>query len=308
MKQQVFGLFITVLYVMLCAAQGVLGGNITQMISPINLTFFSFLIVTIVCITTSAAMNHFKFSVLKNNAQLFLLLNIATAGSWLGFFMAVKYIEPALVAIIIGSIGPAFVSIISKIVRPKSKFLTSEKYSAFCFLIIFGYIIYIIFCEKSSARSYSNFYSLLGIIASVICSLSISLITVCSKKLFDNNVSILQSMSFRFFILLFLTAIMAPKMDLQDIAMHDFQMVLGFALLCCLLPIFLGQLGTSLLEPIVISFLMALESAFALILEIFDDRLIISNYSLLVVIISSCISIFAVGSRLKFTNSKITNR
>lgn len=300
MKQQIRGLLCTIIFVLLSATQAVYAGNITQSLKPITFCFFSFLFVVLVCFISLLVRNKFKLNVIRENFRILIILNFATAGAWLGFFVAVKYIEPAIAVIIIGAIGPAIVSLFSSRIRPGSEVLVSEKISALGLMGVFFYIIYLIFSNKSAVHDLNQFDRIIGIIASLICSLSMSFLSIYAKKLYDKKVSVLQSISFRFFILLIISFLCMTSKD-YGIVFHPnlILSILIFALFACLLPIYLGQIGVTLLEPITVSFLMALEPVFAFIIQLFDKRLQFSHYSLIAIILTFILIILAIMSRIK---------
>lgn len=310
MKQQIIGFICTIFFVILSATQAVFAGNKTQSIQPIILCFFSFLFVEVICLIMLIIKGELELSVIRENFKIILILNLVTASSWIGFFIAVKYIEPAIAVIIIGAIGPALVSLFSSRIRPGSEILISEKISSLCLMGIFLYIVYLIFTNKSAFHGRKELDNVIGIIAALMSSLSMSLLSIYSKKLFDKKVSVLQSISFRFFILLALCFLCMTSEDFQIIFHPNLILnIIIFAIFICLLPIYLGQIGITLLEPITVSFLMALEPAFAFSIQLFDKRLKFSHYSLFAIVLISIFIVFSLMSRVKRMNKniKITN-
>lgn len=302
MQRQVIGLLIVILYVALSAGQGVFVGHFSQHISPTTLSLYCFVLVTLICYGIMIVKRQLNLAVLRENAFVFLMLNVTTVGTWLGFFISVKYIEPAIAAIIIGSIGPAFVSLLAPLLRPGSTLLKAEKLSMWCFIGIAIYIGYIIFSGKTAAPAQSITNNIIGIVTALISSCSVALLTIYTKKLYDKKVSTLHVLSYRFFLLIFASLLLTPHADLQLIYQpHVIRVVIVFGLIGCLLPVYLIQIGMKLLEPIMISFLMALEPTFAMILQYFDQRLVISIHSLTIVIISTTLSVFAIMGRLQQT-------
>ena len=53
-------------------------------------------------------------------------VNITTAGSWLGFFIALKYIEPAISSALANSIGPIVTILITVFIFRKEKLSASQ--------------------------------------------------------------------------------------------------------------------------------------------------------------------------------------
>lgn len=127
MKQQILGLLCTILFVLLSAIQAVYAGNKIQSLHPMAFCFFIFLFIVIICFIALLIKGEFKLNIIKKDFRIFLILNFATTGSWMGFFVAVKYIEPAIAVIIIGAIGPALVSLFSSRIRPESKICQINK-------------------------------------------------------------------------------------------------------------------------------------------------------------------------------------
>lgn len=308
MKKQLYGCLCAFLYVLLSAGQSVYAGSMTQQFSPFALSFFCFGIVSVMTLSMSLITKKLSLQILRENAMNYVMVNITTAVLWMGFLISVKYIEPALAVIIFGVVGPAMIALVTPWIRPQSVILVSEKYSSLVYLMIFAAIIVAVFDHKTAMPSHSLLYSLIGIVCAVLASLGTASLSIYAKKLFDKNLTVMQVLPFRFFILMLIVAPWLTPHDWQQMANHHSQLVvLIFALVGCLLPMYIGQLSMTLIEPITFSFIAATESLFALALQFFDKRLHVSMYSTSLVILTSVISIYVVIARLRHEKSHEKN-
>src|SRR3990167_6715650 len=172
MKKQWYGCLCALIYVMLSAAQSVYAGNITQHFSPSALSVFCFMIVTVTTMSMGLVNKKISLRILQDNARTFFMANITTAGLWLGFFISVKYIEPALAVIIFGVVGPAMIALLAPFIRPQSVILNSEKYSSLLYLAIFIGIVFVIIDHKAAIASHTLLYSIIGMVSALIASLA----------------------------------------------------------------------------------------------------------------------------------------
>lgn len=305
MKKQLYGCLCALLYVMLSAGQSVFAGSMTQRFSPLVLSFFCFGVVSVTTFVISSIAQKLSFKLVRANVVNFVMVNIMTALLWIGFLEAVKYIEPALAVIIFGIAAPAMITLITPWIRPQSVILPAEKYSALLYLSILVGIVYVVLARKTSMQHYSFILSLIGIFCAVGASLATACLSLYVKKLFDNKLSVLQVLPFRFFMLMI---VVAPWLKTADFHMmlnlHALVVVIGFSLIGCLLPMYIGQLSMTLIEPITFSFIAATESLFALVLQLFDKRLHLSAYSCWLVIATSLISVYVIIARLRHENNR----
>src|SRR3990167_4645041 len=206
MKKQWYGCLCALIYVMLSAAQSVYAGNITQHFSPSALSVFCFMIVTVTTMSMGLVTKKISLRMLQDNARTFFMANVTTAGLWLGFFISVKYIEPALAVIIFGVVGPAMITLVSPFVRPQSVILNAEKYSSLLYLAIFICIVYVVLDHKAAMQNHSLLYSMIGIFSAMLASLATASFSLYAKKLFDNHLTVMQVIPFRFFMLMTIAA------------------------------------------------------------------------------------------------------
>ncbi len=186
------------------------------------------------------------------------LSNLTTAGNWFGFFFAVKHIEPAISATLINSVLPLAtigIAIVMLRQRPRGPAeLISACTLMFAMLLTAG----VVFSGQSSRPAMEFNSTVIGVIMSLVCGISMALNTVVAKKLNNLGISPSVIMAYRFFLLILIAAALVDGAELTTNLRQFFPEILFITIVCNLIPLFSLQLGIKRLSPVTVVFLNGL--------------------------------------------------
>jgi drug/metabolite transporter (DMT)-like permease len=225
------------------------------------------------------------------------LLNLISALTWVSFFVALKYAEPALVAAVCAAVAPMLTIVMARWIRPGSSVLAVEWLVAAGILTLLVASWYVSTAGRSGAPSASP---ALGIGASLVCGVGIAMTPTCSKRLYDVGWRATQVMAVRFWALLALTAVavaaggrLHESSGLVDVGAA----ALVTAVVGTVGSLYLLQLGIERLEPVTVALLLAAGPLFTLALQAFDPRLHPSPASAAIVCLVAALVAFTVIAR-----------
>ena len=186
------------------------------------------------------------------------LSNLTTAGNWFGFFFAVKHIEPAISATLINSVLPLATIGIAIVVlrqRPRGPAELLSAGTLMCAMLLTAGVVF----SGQSSRPAMEFNStVVGVIMSLVCGISMALNTVVAKKLNTLGVSPSVIMAYRFFLLILIAAALVDGAELWTNLQQFLPEILFITIVCNLIPLFSLQLGIKRLNPVTVVFLNGL--------------------------------------------------
>jgi drug/metabolite transporter (DMT)-like permease len=105
-------------FILMANANAVFSGRLLQSLHPFTFFFWSFFATSIVFMgrlifTTGVG----ALTIKRADAGALFTLNVMTALSWIGYFIALRYIEPAIVTAIVCGFGPPSVIVLERLVR-----------------------------------------------------------------------------------------------------------------------------------------------------------------------------------------------
>lgn len=130
---------------------------------------------------------------------------------------------------------------------------------------IFISMVLMIFITLSGKTATSNIeynYLLWGVLASLVCGISMALTTIVSKKLYTLGISAKKVMKFRFLLLITISAFLAGKDNIFHVISNYLYILILVSTLGSVIPLFILQLSIEKLEPITISMLLVLAPIF----------------------------------------------
>lgn len=274
------GISLIVAYTTLTAIQGVWLSSFLQSVNTFLVLFLTFT-VTSLFFTVTFYCRGGRFIELLGRLywKNILFINLLTLVNWGSFFLALKFIEPAVEAALTSAIPPIITAIICAF-NPQSEKI--KPYQLFSCLGIFsgGFILTMGSLLGFSAIGEQPISTIaLGIVFAIICGISIAIYTVFSKTLNNKSIHPIELMSIRFPLLLVIAFILMPK--------HDFFLTLNqhwFAfsvipIIGTIIPLFCLQLAISKLSPIMVSIVITTTPLFFYLVQFFDSRLTQSLYS-----------------------------
>lgn len=294
---QIAALFVLA-FLLMANANAVLSGWLIQTLHPFILLFWSFLATSmffLLRLRLSQKSDATRIS--KDSIRPLLLLNIASSLSWIGYYYALRYIEPAIVSALMGGIGPLFV-VLSGLVLLRTMSLRQVVTSAG---IVIGAVVlaWASVSEQSAVQNVSQTHIFVGLAAAIIGGFGQVLTTLSTKRLADKNWDASQLMAHRFYLLIAVSGFAAfngPGLTVETIP--DLFGLLVVGIFGVLVPLWLLQKGIIHSSPFTVSVLLALGPLMTLCFQGFDSRLSLSLWSVIgcVTIVVSTVNNFLVGS------------
>ena len=290
------GIMLMLLTNLIIAGKQVFLGHTLQKLDTVTVVFLCFAIATIVfhAMQRRSACHH----PIKPQWKNALWLNVFTVGSWLGFFFAMKFIEPAIAATIITAIGPILTVGINPLLRRHVPVLKVEAMAAFGIFLAVLYLGFVMYSGRSALANASSTTIFYGSLAAFINGVSIIGNLFFAKRLCEARWNTMEILGRRFFLLLIITGIMTlSKGTLFSLSWIDWGSVAAISLIGVIVPLVLKQMAIHWTEPIVISITMTATPLFTLILQRLDNRLVFSAHSLFGTAIIFCLLIVSLAAR-----------
>lgn len=267
-------------FVLLANANAVFSGRLLQSLPPFTFLFWAFL-GTYCFYTLREVSVHGRaaFALGKASWGTLVGINLTSAFNWIGYFVALKYLEPAIVAAIMCGFGPISVVVLERIVRKSAL-------PAYCYVAAFGTIV------GAGLLVWASFAGLTGITQAVTSDVAIgvgaalaggvsqALTTIVIKQLGDSGWKASRIMVHRFYLLIVLTAAAAfygPGFSVgasSQIGWLAFATTMGV-----IIPLWLLQRGILLSDPFTTSVLLALGPVLTYLFQLLDSRLVSSTVS-----------------------------
>lgn len=260
-KPLTVGFIYLFLYNFLSAAQGVLLSEIFQKKSVFSFLFFNFLLLSLLswCVFVFKKENDLRLIRLGDIG----LLNIITVISWVSYYLALKYIEPAIEAAI-GCAIPAIVTFVILLFKQPAAQQKREEVFPVIGLATGSLILVITALSgKSGKVNGAGILVYLGLIMAFLCGTSVALYSLFSKKLSQRGISANTILCLRFPLLLIIACWFSPTGEISDIFISNELLVYSLlAISGTILPLYFLQLGIPKLEPLQVSFMMGWLPAF----------------------------------------------
>lgn len=305
MTRSQVGMLFVLAFLLMANANAVLSGWLLQTLHPFTLLFWSFLATSVFFLLRLRFTQSSKDTrIPRDSIRPLILLNIASSLSWIGYYYALRYIEPAIVSALMGGIGPLFV-VLSGLVLLRAMSLRQVITSTG---IIIGAIVlaWTSVSEQSAVQNVSQTHIVVGLVAALIGGFGQVLTTLSTKRLANKNWNASQLMAHRFYLLIAVSGLAAfngPSLTVETIP--DLFGLLVVGIFGVLVPLWLLQKGIIHSSPFTVSVLLALGPLMTLCFQGFDSRLSLSLWSVIgcVIIVLSTVNNFLVGSvKLPFSD------
>ncbi|BEH97546.1 DMT family transporter [Edwardsiella ictaluri] len=215
-----------------------------------------------------------------------LAINLTTAGSWLGFFVALKYIEPAVVSALANAIGPMLTLFITVKITKSDKLTRAEIFSVIGVFVCMSLMIHSTMNGASALGNTSRNYAIIGIVMAFLCGISMVLNTIFSKRLNNQGVKPHSIMTFRFVLIVLVGIYIAGYNEIM-VTLHQYWLTLLIvALFGNIIPLYILQVGISKVPPLVVSFALVLAPLFYFLSQQFSKRISFSVETFIYIICS----------------------
>ncbi|WP_153731080.1 DMT family transporter [Sporosarcina obsidiansis] len=208
-------------------------------------------------------------------------LNGSSVLAFMGFYYALKFVEPAIVSSLEMAVGPLFVIVITAVMT-KQKIratriqwvITALTFSASLFLVLtamFGF---------SGVQVTHTRDLIFGIVASVLCGLGAVLCTIYSKRLSNAGWTSSSILAHRFYAII-LVSFLTTYETLPTYLMENINWILLVAIFGVTAPTYLLQKGIQYCEPFIVMMSICFIPAFTFFFQLFDPRIVWSTPTLI---------------------------
>ena len=275
-------------FVVLGSAQDAFLGHLFVTEDPIAVVFFTFLIAFIILQITFLTRKPNSLEQIVRNRSNLLLLNFITALNWISFFVALKYIEPAIVGAISFSIGPAATTAFGPIFRPSGSRPPSSIWV--CSIGVLLSSLFLAYCSISGHSAFKTTDTVMasfGVLLALISGIGMTLNTFVSKALSESDLTTQSITAFRFIVLVLLSGVLSISngSSLSSLSLPVSLSIMAVAVFGIVVPMTLIQIGVKGSEPRLVSALLALTPATTLIFETMDARLALSPLSVVGIVL-----------------------
>lgn len=216
-----------------------------------------------------------------------LMLNISSAALWISFFLALKWVEPAIVSALIGGIGIISTLALNKLLRPSAVMISADYIAAGIIAFASLYLGWASMDGRTAVKDELDGYQvLLGFSMMFVCGVAMALTSILSKIVADHGVSSRYLYAHRFYLLLAITGLytcLNPSKVAAVIDHLDALILLAFA--GVILPLLLLQEGIKRCEPVTTESILAAAPLFTVIFQTVDSRLAFSVFSFVGVVL-----------------------
>ncbi len=262
-----FGLGFVMSYVLVSAAGEVYAASAFQ-----TSDFYTTLLIAFVVITTAFNLLPQKRQGMLSPGRVTALLglNITTSVAWLGLFIGLKFVEPAIIVSFMVALGPISAALANTLVRgirPSS----GDIMSSLLIAAIGAYLIAVTWTGHGGMMR--NDGTWLGIAASVLAGMALAATSVFVKRLYDLGLEGRAILANRFYLTVLLLLFLVDYSELWNEITRNAPQALLIAISTLIVPILLIQEGIKRLEPITINVLLCTAPLVTFALQLFDNRL-----------------------------------
>ncbi|MGY3238430.1 drug/metabolite transporter (DMT)-like permease [Bradyrhizobium sp. USDA 4472] len=270
------GVLFVALYVVLSAAGEVYAASYFQQGDAFVALLLSF---AVVCLTFNFLARHEggEARVGSRSVLAFIVLNVVTAISWVGLFIGLKYVEPAIVVSFMVALGPAATIWLNAVIRRRGSPPASEIVVSAAIAAIGSYMIWI--SASGNAGVEWGARSSFGIVLAIVAGLSIAITNILVKLLFDRGFSGRQVLAHRFYgTILLLLGLVDHSSVGPEIAQH-WLAIATIGLSTIVLPLLLIQQGIRRVEPFTVNMVLSTAPVITFLFQYFDARIVPSSHT-----------------------------
>lgn len=198
-------------------------------------------------------------------------LNITTCIAWLGLFVGLKFVEPAIIVSFMVALGPISTALANTLVRGVPP-VRGDIVASLLIAAIGAYLIAVTWTGRGGMSW--NDSTWLGLLASVLAGMALAATSVFVKRLYDLGVEGRTILANRFFLTVLVLLFLVDYSVLwNELALNAPQAFL-IAFSTLIVPVLLIQEGIKRLEPITINMLLCSAPLVTFALQLFDGRLV----------------------------------
>ncbi len=251
---KIIGPICIIFFMLISGFQATFLSDLLQNVNIYAALFISFSITIIFFLVIHVCSKKNKAMIRRGGLDI-LYINLTTLGNWFSFFLAIKYLEPAIVASVANAVNP-LLTLFIVIYILKSERLCGKEYS-----LIAGIILCTLGLAVVSYIGYSGVgdielsHFFIGFIMSAICGISVVLHTVVSKRLDAKGIEPQQIMAIRFILLTIVAYFFVSHELIIESLSNYWQPILFITILGNIIGIYFLQLGIKMTSMLLVSYL-----------------------------------------------------
>lgn len=210
----------------------------------------------------------------KQDAKPLIKLNIASAITFMGFYFALKYVEPAIVSSLEMGVAPLFIVLLMLVKRQVvavRKWIISIGTLAAC-----GILIWAVISGESGVTAGLSVEMVLGIAASILCGIGAVYCSEYSKELSERGWSSSMILSKRYIAIIVVSFIVTYDLIIPYF-MDNITWILLVTIGGVLVPNYLLQKGIQYTNTFLVMMSLSFIPVFTFIFQLFDSRLQFSS-------------------------------
>lgn len=197
-------------------------------------------------------------------------LNIASSVTFMGFYFALKYIEPAIVSSLEMGIGPIFILIL--LFMQRKPMLIGQWAIAFGTFLSCGVLICAVLAGQSGVGMQLSSEMVLGVIASILCGAGAVMCTVYSKQLSEIGWTSSMILAKRFIGVVVVSFILTFDLIIPYFK-DNIVWILLVTVVGVMLPMYLLQKGIQYTNTFLVMMFLSFVPVFTFAIQLLDARI-----------------------------------
>lgn len=300
-QREATGFLLSVGFVCLASARDVYLGGLLQRVSPPLIAILAFIVGSAVFLLLGILHARRSFAVLWRQRRVLIWVNASTATAWIAFLYALKLIEPSIVQILYSGIGPLSVIWIEERFLAASheiRLTVAERLSFMALAATLLLAIGVVLAGFSAVGQVSVGTATLGVFLAAFGGVSISVSTMLCRRLNDVGVAPIALLACRFPLTILGAAAavaLSPSGLPRDLSWID--ALVASAAVLIVIPNYVNQLAISLASPLTVRVVLAVAPVLIFFVQIEEQRLAASPWSLITAILYAFATTAAVVAR-----------
>lgn len=298
--QEAAGFLAAAVFVGLSALRDVYLSAASQQVSPLIIAAAAFSLSTLVLLP-AALHSQQSMAAFRNRPSDLLWVNVTSAGAWIAFLYALKFIEPAIVQILYSGIGPLLV-IWAERHHSRDKRVVgltlAERASYGALFAALGFATFVVLSGLSGGGRQPINDRAMGVLLAISGGILISASTMLCRKLNDAGATSNAVLAFRYPGTAVIAAIVTACSPISlPNGLGWIDGTLLFAVILIAVPSYVNQVAISLASPLTVRVVLAAAPVLIFVFQMVEGRLMTSPYSLLAAVVFGCAAISAAVAR-----------
>ncbi|XBS69896.1 hypothetical protein ABK905_00460 [Acerihabitans sp. KWT182] len=233
-----------------------------------------------------------------------LLVNFTTLVSFLGYFIALKYIEPAIYSVVATSVGPVITLFITGVILKYERAKGVDILSCSGIIVSMFFLVYAIYSGRSAVGSISLSSFVNGLFMTFISGCAMTINNIWSGRLNKRGVRPEYILASRFILLIVFSLFAAgPEPVVTTAKEYGFSIAL-IALLGNTFSLFLLQYGIKHTSSFSVAMILVCSPLFCLIFQGMDHQFAFSLYSTIGILSCSLFVLIGIWGKKQKTMPK----